>query len=120
MEQRTQVFDTNLQSQLLSDFKQKSKIKSQEHSKFVADKQCNETSKTKINLGETYDVDCQEENFTKFLKRVRTACFGSDDGGLFVGPYKQVVAVKPMNNYSNNQPHDPMVSKKRSRSGTML
>ena len=38
IEQRTHVFDANLQSQLLSNFAQKSKIKSLEHSKFIADK----------------------------------------------------------------------------------
>ena len=31
----------------------------------------------------------------------------SDNGGLSFGPYKQVEAVKSMNNYSNNKPHDP-------------
>ena len=42
-----------------------------------------------------------------FLNLLRTVCFGSDNGGLSYGPYKQVVAVKLMNNYSNNKPHDP-------------
>ena len=36
-----------------------------------------------------------------------SVCFGSDDGGLSYGPYKQVVVVKSINNYSNNKPHDP-------------
>ena len=36
VEQRIYVFDANLQSKLLLDFDQKSKIKSQEYSKFVA------------------------------------------------------------------------------------
>ena len=38
LEQKSHVFNANLQKQLLSDFKQKSKIKSEECSKFVADK----------------------------------------------------------------------------------
>ena len=33
--------------------------------------------------------------------------FGSDDGGLSCGPYKQVVAGKSMHNYTNNEPYDP-------------
>ena len=33
--------------------------------------------------------------------------FGSDDGGLSYGPYKQVVAIKSINNYTNNKPYDP-------------
>ena len=55
-------FDTNLQKQLLSEHKRKSKIKSEEYAKFIADKkalitiifgQCNEATKTKISLGKT-------------------------------------------------------------------
>ena len=38
---------------------------------------------------------------------MRTVCFGGDDGGLSYGPYKQVVAVKLMNNYTNNEPYNP-------------
>ena len=38
VEQRTQVLDANLLKRLLSDFEQKSKIKSQEYSKFFANK----------------------------------------------------------------------------------
>ena len=37
-EQRTHVLDANLQKQLLSNFKQKSKIKPQKYSKFITDK----------------------------------------------------------------------------------
>ena len=36
-----------------------------------------------------------------------TVCFGSNNGGLPFGPYKQVVAVESLNNFSNNKPHDP-------------
>ena len=52
-------------------------------------------------------MNCQEKSLIKFLKRVCTVCFGSVNGGLSVGPYKQVVAVKLISNYSNNKPHDP-------------
>ena len=41
------------------------------------------------------------------LKPVPIVCFGSNDGGLSFGPYKQVLAAKSMNNYSNNKPRDP-------------
>ena len=63
--------------------------------------QCNEAKKTKIALGATYDVNRQVGNLIKFLKRVCAVCFGSNDGGLFFGSYKQVVAAKSINNYSN-------------------
>ena len=43
----------------------------------------------------------------EFLNQVRTVYFGSDNRGLSFGPYTQVVAVKSMNNYSNNKPHGP-------------
>ena len=68
-------FDPNLQKQLLSDFGQKSKIKSQEYSKFIADKkalmtiiyrQCNEATKTKLALGRIYNVDHQDGNILEF------------------------------------------------------
>ena len=42
-----------------------------------------------------------------FIERIRTVCFGGDDDGLSYGPYNQVVAIKLMNNYSNNKPYDP-------------
>ena len=109
------MFNANLQKQLLSDFEKKSKIKSQEYSKFISDKmalmtiiygQCTKATKTKINLGTAYKTDSQDGNLIKFLKQVRTVCFGSNDKGLSFGPYKQVVTVKLMNNNSNNKPHD--------------
>ena len=52
-------------------------------------------------------MDSQAENLIEFLKGVHIGCFGSNNGGLSFGPYKQVVGVKSMNNYSNNKPHDP-------------
>ena len=69
--------------------------------------QCDEATKTKIACGRTSPADCQDKNFMKFLQRVCIVCFGSNDGGLSFRLYKQVVAVKLMNNYSNKKPHDP-------------
>ena len=66
----------------------------------------NET-KTEIDLWANYNADRQAGNLIEFLKQVRTICFESNGVGLSFGPYKQVVAVKSMNNYSNNKPHDP-------------
>ena len=70
-------------------------------------KQFHKTTKIEIYLGATYNADCQAGTLIKFLKRVHTICFERDNGGLLFGPYKQVVVVKTMKNYSNNQPHDP-------------
>ena len=38
---------------------------------------------------------------------MRTVCFGGDDGGLSYGPYKQIVAIKSLNTYVNNEPPNP-------------
>ena len=116
MMERTQVFDTNLQKEWISEYERDSKNKSQEYAKFLAEKkalitilfgQCDEATKTKIALGATYAVYGQTGRLVEFLKRHRTDCFGSDYGGLPYMPYKQVVAVKLMNNYNNNEPNDP-------------
>ena len=36
-----------------------------------------------------------------------TDCFSGDTRGLSYGPYKQVVAIRSMNTYTNNKPQDP-------------
>ena len=98
------------------EYKRNSKNKSIEYAKFLADKkalttiifgQYDEATKAEITLGTTYTADRQEDNLIKFIKRLHTVCFGDDDGGLSYGPYKQVVAIKSMNNYTNNEPYDP-------------
>ena len=116
MAQKSHFFDANLQKELLSEFEQNSKTKSQEFSKFVADKtalitikfgQCDEEKKKEIALRANYDADRQAGRLIEFLDRLRTICFRSDDDGLSYRPYKQVVAMKLMNNYNINKPHDP-------------
>ena len=113
--EQTHVFEANLQKLLLSEYEQKFKIKSEGYTKFVADKkalitiifgQYDEVTKTKIALGATYTADRLAGDLIKFIKRLHTVCFGGDDGGLSYGPYKQVVAVKSINNYTNNEPYD--------------
>ena len=76
MMERTHVFDTNLQKELLSEYKRDSKNKSQEYSKFLADKkalitiilgQCDEATNTKIALERTYAADRQAGRLIEFL-----------------------------------------------------
>ena len=95
--EQTHVFDTNLQKKLLSEYKRNSKNKSQEYAKFLADKkalttilfgQCDEATKTKIALGATYTANRQAGRLSSFIERMRTVCFGGDNGGLSYGPYK--------------------------------
>ena len=42
-----------------------------------------------------------------FIKQICTVCFGGYDGNLSYGFYKQVVAIKWLNTYSNNEPQTP-------------
>ena len=72
----------------------------------IIHRQCNKETKTKIALGTNYNADFQAGNLIEFPKQVHNTCFGSKDGGLSFIPYKQVVAAKLMNNYSNNKLHD--------------
>ena len=38
---------------------------------------------------------------------MRTVCYRSNDGGLSFKPYKNVVVVKSLNNFSSAKPNDP-------------
>ena len=51
--------------------------------------------------------DRQAERLIEFLNQLYTVCCRTNNRGLSYGPYKQVVAVKSMYNYSNNKLHDP-------------
>ena len=71
MVEKTHVFNSNLQKQLLSEYYHKSKIKSQEWAKLTVDKkalmtiicgQCNDATVTKLALGSTYAADCDNRN----------------------------------------------------------
>ena len=108
--EQTHVYDVNLQKQLLLEYKWYSKNKSVEYTKFLTEKkalitiifgQCDEATKTKIALGATYAVDCKERNLINIINQLQTVCFSDDDDGLSYGPYKQVVVIKSMNNYTN-------------------
>ena len=113
MIKRTHVFDQNSRR---SNYRNKNGISRTSLVKFLIDRkdlitiifgQYDETTKTKVALGATYTANCRAGRLIDFVERLRTICFSSDDGGLSYGPYKQVVAVKSMNNYTNNEPYDP-------------
>ena len=116
MEQQINVCDANLQKGLLSEFKWDYKIKSQEFSKFLPNKkaliaiifgQCDKARKTKTTLGTNYAANCQAGRLIEFLNQLHTVLFDSNDGGLSYAPYKQVLAMKSLKNFSKNKPHDP-------------
>ena len=99
-----------------------SKNKSQEYSKFLQDKkalitilfgQCDEATQTEIALGDNYTENRNEGRLLDFIERLRAICFGGNDSGLSYAPYKQVVAIKSLNTYTNNEPNDPHVFKEQ-------
>ena len=101
--------------QLLLEYERNSKNKSQEYTKFLADKkslfkillgQCDEATQTKITLGANYTEDRDEGKLLAFIEQIRSICFGGDNGGLSYEPYKQVVAIKLLNTYTKNDPND--------------
>ena len=53
------------------------------------------------------EVDCNKENFINFLNRLKVVCYKIDDSGLSYKPYKVVVAVKSLHNFTNQQADDP-------------
>ena len=61
----------------------------------------------KIAPGANYTEDRNAGRLLAFIKRMCTVCFGSDNGGLSYGPYKQDVVIKLLNTYTNNEPQDP-------------
>ena len=115
MMEQTHVIDANLQKELLLEYKRNSKNKSQEYAKFLADKkslitilfrQCDEATQTEIAFRATYTADRNAGRLLAFVEQMRTVCFGSDDGVLSFRPYKQVIAIKLLNTYTNNKPQD--------------
>ena len=116
MQEKSHVIDPNLQKQLLSDYKQKLNLKLQEWSKLTANKkslmtiifgQCDDATRTEIALGANYKTDHEDGELINFLTRLQTVFYGSDDRGLSFKPYKNVVVVKSLNNFSNAKPNDP-------------
>ena len=115
--QQTIVTNANLQKQLLSKYKRSSsKNKSQEYSKFLQYKksliiilfgQCDEATQTEIALGDNYTEDRNEGRLLAFIEQLRSICFGGNNSSLSYAPYKQVVAIKSLNTYTNNDPNDP-------------
>ena len=114
--EQTHVTDAHLQKQLLLEYKRNSKNKSQEYSKFLVHKkslitilfgQCDKATQTEIALGIFFIEDRNAGRLLAFIERMRSICLDGNNGGLSYGPYKQVVAIKSLNTYTNNNPNDP-------------
>ena len=74
--------------------------------------QCNDATTTKVFLGTTYKTDCHDGNIISFLVKLRTVFYGNDNGGLSFKPYKNIVSVKSLNNFSKAKSNDPHGLKK--------
>ena len=59
-----------------------------------------------------YEVNRNKGNFINFLNRLKVVCYESNDGGLSYKPYKVVVTVKSLNNFTNPRADDPHGFKK--------
>ena len=70
-------------------------------------RQCDDATRTKIALGTNYEIMCINAELIRFLGLVWKVCYGSDNGGLSFKPYKNVVVVKSLNNFSNTKLNDP-------------
>ena len=97
--QKSHVFDANLQKWLLLQYKQNSKIKSEEYAKFVANKkalitiifgQCDEATNTKISLEATYTADRQVGNLIEFIKRLPTVFLAVMTVAYHMGPINKL------------------------------
>ena len=69
-------------------------------------RQCDGATRTKIALEATYKVNFQVGNIMNFLEQVHIVCFGSNNGGLYFKPNKQVVSVKSLDNFNSNKLDD--------------
>ena len=65
------------------------------------------TKQEPVSLGTNYETMRANAELINFLAILQTACYGSDNGGLSFKPYKNVVVVKSLNNFSNAKPNDP-------------
>ena len=68
--------------------------------------QCNDATRTKIAHGNNYEIIHANAELIRFLAILRIVCYESDNGGLAFKPYKNVVVVKSLNNFSEAKPND--------------
>ena len=69
--------------------------------------QCDEATQTETALWDNYTDDRDEGRLLAFIEQLPAVCFGGDNGGLSYAPYKQVVAIKALYIYTNNEVNDP-------------
>ena len=90
VQEKTHIFDPNLQKQLLWEHDIQCKLKVSEWSKLLADKrslmtilygQYNNATRTAIALGTDYKIIRTNAELIRFLGLVRKVCYGSDNGG---------------------------------------
>ena len=90
----------------------------QEHKKLVIDMiwgQLDDDTQAQMELVASYAKARKDGDIVAFLKLLRDICNGSDDGGLSYSPFKVIVALKGLCNYTNSDVRNPHVYKKELR-----
>ena len=66
--------------------------------------QCDGAIQIKIALGVNYTEDRNARRLLAFIEQMYTICFVGNHGGLSYGHYRQIVAIKSLITYTNNEP----------------
>ena len=69
--------------------------------------QCNKATLTKLAFRNTYKADYNNGNLVSFFNQLRVVCYKSNDDGLSYKPYKIVVVIKPLHNFTNSTQEVP-------------
>lgn len=62
---------------------------------------------TKLALQSTYNVNCNNGNLVLFLDGLRVVYYQNNDDKLSYEPYKMIVVIKLLRNFTNSTPKDP-------------
>lgn len=109
------ITDLNLQEKLLSEYDRKRKLEEKKWDTMQDNKmslitiirgQLDLGTKNELEVFEGYELAMTNSDVLNILSKLRTICYGDDDGGLSFKPYKAALAVKTLNNFMNKKLHD--------------
>jgi len=110
------ITNPNLQEELLSAYERKRKLQEKKWDALQENKkalitiirgQLDAGTKNELEVSTGYDTAVTNGDIITILKNLRAICYGNDDGGISLKAYKAVLAVKSLNNFTNQKPHDP-------------
>ena len=81
--------------------------------------QCDKVMLSELALGTTNEADHNAGNFVNFLCQLQVICFQNNDGGLSYTPYKGVITLKSLHDFTNPDLRILVDIKKRSRLSTV-